>query len=63
MSTHKKENLFSLFRIDWERYEKKIFHLNYQKHDLQKVKKLKDDDVMIHLYSASYGNTESVLSL
>ena len=23
----------------------------------------KDEDVMIHLYSSSYGNTESVLSL
>ena len=61
MSTHKKDHLFLSFISDWLGEENFSFELSEPR--FIETKSVKDEDVMIHLYSSSYGNTGSVLSL
>ena len=55
MSTHKKDHYFGLIGINFSSELSEPWFIE--------TKSGKDDDLMIHLYSSSYGNTESVLSL
>ena len=63
-NVHSQKRTFIFFISDWlgEIWEEN-FSSELSEAWFIESKKLKDDDVMIHLYSASYGNTESVLSL